>query len=912
MTASPRMRALMYFERISGAHVAETFMGNDALVLFENIHQMHKLCAGSMHMDEGGWVHMVSGWRFHRSIIDGPHSHYVHVGTHKESGLCMYAHRGKHDCVYYEDMVPPHLHKAFTNALVQSIKLSEGQGVPQDYPKIISSQLRRAGIKNDWWISRMAIDMAQIWSVKHGAAIEKLPRREWIDELAARSQRKTSIAQRQQFLRNKCKHWKVIWQIVAVFTAFPLLLPLCYLIWGEEHTFLRSIMVFVALGSTQCILGMFLYAPVWNVYAKWMVRSGREDAIVNIPFGSKRIAEFYGVRWQLPDVVGFSTIIGRSKKEILDMKMRAGCGITAIEEGISRTYARALYRVTVSIPVIVSLAENTVMNMIWSWAGRQGKKPEFECQQDAVDEFVEFWRSHLVPGNGVFPTADEVGWEYYVGTRDQWTPEKKERFRALRKEYDVMDDYNLELRLKAGHVKIALEPKVDKPPRAITAPHHEIVAMYGPIFNAIYNVMKKDRPYSWFQWSSGTSCVEMGKMATIGIDRLIQDMGTLNIDGDVHYFCLDFKKFDSCQSPYIFEMLGETNAFQMPNHAANLKAYHGRNAGRWKAKFRSWRDTDSYAKAYFTATRASGDPDTTCGNTTVVEIIVRFLRKKLSDRVGIEVPMFAMGAGDDLFIALPEKFKSLFLEYVPDGKPEASILAPLGFGYTGENSANIADIDYNSKYALWTEIPGEQNQLVFYPMIGRILGISPCESRKLSSLREFFSSVYHKSTGMALNLAYLEPIATMYTTIAKNAQRIVGELSPNIRADDHYYSQRDYAEQGYRLTMDGRYDLAARYGLSIASFDAWVAEFSLTKWSFGTPPVCDNEISRKFVARDVSEFSEEEWEKNKNALINKDDYHPSWFDSFLLRFAGGATMTDDFQDYMYLAFWPAMQYLRTY
>jgi hypothetical protein len=385
----------------------------------------------------------------------------------------------------------------------------------------------------------------------------------------------------------------------------------------------------------------------------------------------------------------------------------------------------------------VNLHENTISNVFASVIGRQCKaKPPLD--KVLTQKCFDYTKGEL----SLFPVTSIISKLEYIETRVHWDAVKKASAHLELKNL-THSQYGLVFKAKA---KIFPKQEIingnkDSLARLITMRGMAQNLLIADCFHSMQKRAKQqfsvdNMDYEKFVWSSGMTLPEIGCW-------FAKAKGMFN---KPYYVGIDYSKFDSSQRKEhfeILEMLYKKALRQFPDKQKVMEAYCVTLKNAKLCTYTNYKEKSGF-KVMIPVSRASGDPDTTYGNTLLNQLILKFV----FHLVGITKYQTILG-GDDSFSVVEEKDSRKLPEIL-------ELITKLGIKTTCEHSEFYGDVTYNCK--MFVQIEGG---FALIPLLGRVLVRAPLTSKHLNRAEtKLLASV--KCESISQELAIFKPIQAYY------------------------------------------------------------------------------------------------------------------------------------------------------
>jgi hypothetical protein len=332
----------------------------------------------------------------------------------------------------------------------------------------------------------------------------------------------------------------------------------------------------------------------------------------------------------------------------------------------------------------------------------------------------------------------------------------------------------------------------EKAARIIGASKSDIQMYYGPITDTVKSAMARQTFDQNVVFTSGLNRLELG--------ALLENHRGLVGENAVH-MSSDFSKFDStiCKSHMDCE---ETILKRfVPNFSTDVHNLIARN--KRNLKFKSAMNGIEY-RAYCATSRASGDPDTTIGNSAIclsywyamMHLIGAVKVETSRERVTVTAPIYIMVCGDDSFITTTPEWAA---------KLSQAVQLTEEYGFRLELTPPVADpcqAEYLSGMFIRARVVGDVNGVktdkvtyVHAAKVSRVLCKTPWTHKDKLTAVERDHLAMEKLSAMADNLWYLpETASAMRETFAmfrksyKSYHLKKDELSYILRGPAKFYN----------------------------------------------------------------------------------------------------------------------------
>jgi hypothetical protein len=276
-----------------------------------------------------------------------------------------------------------------------------------------------------------------------------------------------------------------------------------------------------------------------------------------------------------------------------------------------------------------------------------------------------------------------------------------------------------------------------------------------------------------------------------------------------YYIGIDYSKFDSSQRRQHFDILESIYKKALSNFKDKHKVVEAYCLTLKNAKtctYYNYKEISGF-KVQIPVSRASGDPDTSYGNTMLNQLILNFVFNYLD----IQHYQTILG-GDDSFNIVEES---------DAGKIGAILDTILGLGIkaTCEHSSFYGDVTYNCK--MFVEVEGGYGLV---PLLGRVLVRAPLTTKSLKP-DEMKLLKSAKSTSVSHEVAIFKPISKYYEKLAyKHANP--DEVSKKFKQQYCKKLDLDYNDCRAFVPNDSTYeDVARRYKISAPELIDFVNTF---------------------------------------------------------------------------------------
>ena len=383
----------------------------------------------------------------------------------------------------------------------------------------------------------------------------------------------------------------------------------------------------------------------------------------------------------------------------------------------------------------------------------------------------------------------------YLSTKKNWGSMKKQRWRDADGS-KTKSNYTTTMFIK--NEENFKTP--DKAGRLINCPARHITKRYGKFVQLYTNAIKKNfkigstfnkcSPNVNLIWTSGMNRNKIG--ATI--HEIIEFYNDAEIEYEI--FSADYSKFEATQSygviSNLIDIYGNTTTGLMQERLVELcKLICG-------TKFAYVHEIDSFntMRYKFKATRTSGDPTTTVGNTLLAmflaDAMCEYKHKKL---------VYVLQAGDDGLWFGPKGFSAFV---------NTKMISDIGMKLDIIHTTKIYHIDYNSSYVLRAKI-NDVDGLYFTSKIGRILAKAPImlANRKGATLGAY---IFQKADSICQEVQLFPGVHKFYRKVQEKYDQF-----------SNYKNQLNYKDLVtcgvVEPTNDTVIDICSRYNLTQYEFE---------------------------------------------------------------------------------------------
>jgi len=495
--------------------------------------------------------------------------------------------------------------------------------------------------------------------------------------------------------------------------------------------------------------------------------------------------------------------------------VRPGCEIVWWNEPGTIRKPRPLHAFIPRVDYPVHVPLNTTYNCFGGVIARQLRMLPSTIELDSVVE----WFAAIDQATKRLPLC--LRWythDEYLNTRVHWTPQQFEIYRKNWKEdptEEIEDGENDHLSHTKEEVNIG---SVTKFPRLITAAAPRTIYIMGRRVHSILQHCKATfaSKRARIAFTSGYTLEELGQ-------RVEYMESTCPSDVSIMYADVDYKKFDGTQQVHCFMAINrviQQLCLGNPVHAARFKRYYQRLAGQWTIKHFDHRDKGGFA-VRGDASRASGDCDTTAGNTILNWCVLQWVAKLVRDQVG-ETWWTACMTGDDSLLLFDARYAHVW---------EAAFtrVRELGLDYAMNVTPNRACVTYNSKIIVTLEhtITKEQALVAVHPWI-RSLTKTPVELAKVErdDLPRQIVLAIQKCVALQSTMAWSPEIARFYGRVEARLRQYAFRL-PEVCKYTGWATRLGYVAGTYVYTHETLVELGHRYDMCGSQLQWWLKQFDV-------------------------------------------------------------------------------------
>jgi hypothetical protein len=531
----------------------------------------------------------------------------------------------------------------------------------------------------------------------------------------------------------------------------------------------------------------------------------------------------------------------------LDPKMKQGeYGVLVHTPGEPEVPQKRIAQLWPMLKSIWIMHRNTTANAIKSFTHRQCLDNGCETEREQLAYYNKFLKEIFL--KYLPQCANKLDTYDWIGTRKHFSAGKRNLyyeayFNCWYRPFQILEASAF--KTKSLFCKCELMGKtVRDPARTINARKREIQCILAPIVQMMTYALKHAWNHSPHWNNIKTDVIQNLFYYTSGLDR--NQMGdlvnTILGTGDYQFLGIDFSKFDASQTQdfieneyvYYAHMLGKGTDLDL------MKRLVDYGAGTWKTVSKSYLD-GGFALMKCTATRSSGDPQTTFTNTILNASLIAFA---LYDIYGPQILEEAriLVCGDDSLTFIPRK-------YTVSEKQFREVLRKLGWKITLQHSEILSQVEYCSSFFVRvTDNTYNKETHYLHPKLGNLLSKTSLSTKDVSFERQC-DYASEKALGF-LNELYLYPQLHRYI-----GRRIATYKQFAVRAGLTYFKY--LSNNNKIIANDYTYmDVANRYGgkpIQLIEFLNHMEHLPLNhryiQHSFGEL-IC---------AVDLAHFTEEEW-----------------------------------------------------